>query len=101
MGYFYTKEFCKKCFHSRLKDGEIKKEMKTEENNKTKNLEDMKIKETEKEEEKIKEMELKERRNVEHNIDQVSNMLRESPKPPHAKSECVSTISTQVFFNVF
>ena len=75
--------------------------MKTEENNKTKNLEDMKIKETEKEEEKIKEMELKEGGNVEHNIDQVSNMLRESPKPPHAKSECVSTISTQVFFNVF
>ncbi len=99
MGYFYTKEFCKKCFHSRLKDGEIKKEMKTEDNNKTKNLEDMKIKETEKEEEKIKEMELKEGGNVEHNIDQV--MLRESSKPPHAKSECVSTISTQVFFNVF
>ena len=57
----------------------------------------MKLEETEsveikKKEEKIEETELKERKN------NVSNMLRESPKPPHAKSECVSTISTQVFF---
>ena len=72
--------------------------MKLEENKKSMNLEETEIVEIKKKEEKIEETELKERKNEEHKTEEVSNMLRESPKPPHAKSECVSTISTQVFF---
>ena len=38
----------------------------------------------------------KKKKMMDDDIEDNPDYLRESPRPPHAKSECVSTVSTQV-----